>query len=72
MIAYHVVTDRPMTIGQVIVFDENHHSGVYQRVQDKLEIVRQIYANPIAYKGAGHHTAVALRELAMEEVRRKS
>ena len=74
MIAYHVVTDRPMTIGQVIIFDENHHSGVYQRVHDKLEIVRQIYANPIAYKGEEleHHTAVALRELAMEEVRRNS
>ena len=74
MIVYHVVTDRPMTIGQVIVFDENHHSGVYQRVHDKLEIVRQIYANPGAYKEEEleHHTAVALRELAMEEVRRKS
>lgn len=73
MIAYHVVTDRPMTIGQEIIFDENHHSGVYQRVYDKLETVRQIYANPTAYKADDleHHTAVALRELAMEEIRQQ-
>ena len=73
MIAYHVVTDHPMSVGQQIVFDENHHSGVYQRVQDKMEIVRQIYADPAAYqsKELEHHTAVALRELAMEEVRQK-
>lgn len=73
MIAYHVVTDRPMTVGQKILFDENHHSGVYQRVQDKLEAVHQIYADPDAYcaETLEHHTAVALRELAMEEIRLK-
>lgn len=38
MIAYHVVTDRPMYVGQQIIFDEEHH------------------------------TCVALRELALEEV----
>lgn len=26
--AYHVVTDRPMYVGQQIVFDDEHHSGV--------------------------------------------
>ena len=73
MIAYHVVTDRPMTIGQEIIFDKNHHSGVFHRVQAKLHMVRQIYANPAAYKAEEleHHTAVALRELAMEEVRQQ-
>lgn len=25
MFAYHVVTDRPMYVGQQIVFDEEHH-----------------------------------------------
>ena len=73
MIAYHVVTDRPMYVGQRIVFDEDHHSGVYQRVQDKLAIVRDIYANPANYDAETleHHTSVALRELALEEVRQR-
>ena len=73
MYAYHVVTDRPMHIGQKIIFDENHHSGVYQRVYDKLNIVNEIYANPSKYdvETLEHHTSVALRELALEEVRQK-
>ncbi len=62
-----------MAVGQKIIFDENHHSGVYQRVQAKREIVRQIYENPDACHAEEleHHTAVALRELAMEEVRQQ-
>jgi hypothetical protein len=39
MYVYHVVTDRPMQVGQQIVFDETHHSGVYRRVFDKIDIV---------------------------------
>ena len=39
MFAYHVVTERPMYVGQHIVFDEKHHSGVYKRVYEKLNIV---------------------------------
>ena len=35
MYVYHVVTDRPMYVGQEIIFDKEHHSGVYQRVQEK-------------------------------------
>lgn len=31
MFAYHVVTERPMYVGQQILFDEERHSGVYQR-----------------------------------------
>ncbi|MBR4889423.1 MAG: DUF2441 domain-containing protein [Clostridia bacterium] len=73
MIAYHVVTDRPMQVGQQILFDEHHHSGVYQRVLEKAEAVNEIYANPAAFRTETleHHTAVALRELALEEVRQK-
>ena len=73
MFAYHVVTERPMAVGQQILFDENHHSGVYQRVHEKMEIVQKIYANPASYSAAEleHHTAVALRELAIEEVRQQ-
>lgn len=73
MRVYHVVTDRPMKVGQTIVFDENNHSGVYQRVMDKLDIVNEIYENPDKYNAdeLEHHTSVALRELAMEEVRKE-
>ncbi len=70
--AWHVVTGRPMALGQHIVFDENHHNGVYHRVMEKLPMVDALYAEPEAWDGQDleHHLSVALRELAMEEVRR--
>lgn len=73
MYAFHVVTDKPMYVGQRILFGETHHSGVYQRVYDKLDIVNDIYDNPEKYneEKLEHHTSVALRELALEEVRRE-
>lgn len=74
MYAYHVVTERPMHVGQMIIFDETHHSGVFQRVHEKIDIVNDIYANPDKYdaENLDHHTSVALRELALEEVRQKN
>ena len=72
IIAYHVVTDRPMTVGQHIIFDENHHSGVYSRVMALKEAAADVYAHPEKYDlPLAHHLDVALRELAMEEVRRE-
>ncbi len=73
MYVYHVVTDRTMYVGQEIVFDKEHHSGVYQRVQEKIDIVDAIYADPTRYNAdeLEHHTAVALRELALEEIRQE-
>ena len=73
MYVYHVVTDRPMYAGQEIVFDETHRSGVYSRVLAKADAVQAIYANPSEYDAdtLEHHTSVALRELALEEVRQK-
>ena len=70
---YHVVTDKPMKLGQVIVFDENHHSGVYNRVYALKDKVDEIYSNPGYYddNDFAHHLKVALRELALEEVRRE-
>ena len=72
MYVYHVVTEKPMKAGQQIVFDETHHNGVYQRVLEKINIVHDIYANPARYnvETLEHHTSVALRELALEDVRR--
>jgi len=74
MYAYHVVTDRPVHLRQHIVFDVIHHNGVFQRVNDKLDIVNDIYAHPSKYNGdmLEHHASVALRELALEEVRLKN
>lgn len=71
LFVYHVVTEKPMHLGQRIVFDKNHHNGVWQRVNEKLDIVNDIYHNPEKYKNIEleHHTSVALRELALEKVR---
>ena len=72
-IYYHVVTDKPMELGQELVFDDDHHSGVYHRVYELKDKVDEIYNNPEAYKNVelDHHLKVALRELAMEEVRKE-
>lgn len=60
-----------MYVGQHIAFDDNHHNGVWQRVNEKLDIVCDIYNNPEKHKNIEieHHTSVALRELALEKVR---
>lgn len=70
--AYHVVTERKMQKNQILTFDEQHHSGVYERVYEKQNEVEQIYAHSAQYEAATlpHHTLVAIRELALEEVRR--
>ncbi len=70
---YHVVTNCPMKPGQHIIFNETHHNGVWERVNDKLDIVEEIYKNPDQYDAGRleHHTSVALRELALEEVRQQ-
>lgn len=71
LFVYHVVTEKPMHIGQHINFDENHHNGVWQRVNEKLDVVNDIYNHFEEYMNVEleHHTSVALRELALEKVR---
>ncbi len=73
LIVYHVVTGRAMHVGQEFILDESHPNGVYCRVMEKLPLVLDIYAHPERYRAdeLEHHTAVALRELAMETVRRE-
>lgn len=44
--AYHVVTERPMQLGQHILFDDTHHSGVYERVMGRLDVVNDIPQSP--------------------------
>lgn len=71
-IYYHVVTERPIQLGQEVIFDYNHHSCLYDRVYAFKDKVEEIYKNPKDYKNIelDHHLKVALRELAMEEVRK--
>ena len=72
MKVYHVVCDRPLQIGQRIVFDDNNRSGVYQRVMALADTAADVLAHPEKYPlPLEHHLDVALRELAMEEVRRE-
>lgn len=71
-IAYHVVTERPMQAGQILRFDQDMLTGVARRVNEKAGAIEQIYAHPDRFvaEQLEHHTRVALRELALEEVRR--
>lgn len=70
---YHVVTEREMELNQVIEFNENTHSGVYNRVYALEDKVLDIYNNPDKYKDVEleYPVKVALREFALEEVRSK-
>ena len=52
-----------MTPGQRIVFDENHHSGVYARVMARAREAQDCYEHP--RQELDHHLMVSLRELAL-------
>lgn len=72
MRVYHVVCDRPLTVGQVIRFDEENHSGVYKRVIALADTAADVLAHPEKYpEPLEHHLDVAIRELALEQVRRE-
>ena len=72
MFVYHVVTERPMAVGQHIIFDEEHRSGVYSRVMALADTAADVYPHPEKYPlPLEHHLGVALRELALEQVRRE-
>lgn len=72
-IYYHVVTNKQMQLNQIIVFDKYNTSGLYDRVYALKTVVDDIYNNPSKYKNEklDHHTKVALRELALEKVRKE-
>ena len=72
MKVYHVVCDRPLQVGQRIIFDEENRSGVYQRVMALADTAADVLAHPEKYTlPLEHHLDVAIRELAMEQVRRE-
>jgi hypothetical protein len=72
---YHVVTEKPMRLGQIILFDDNHHNGVYNRVMacKKLldgskptdDLSRFINSN------LEYWAVRTYRELALEKVRKE-
>ena len=73
MIFYHVVSDIPKRVGEHILLDEAHPNGVHRRVYAQLNVVEDIYAHPEKYEGKAlsHEVHVALRELALEQVRKE-
>ena len=66
---YHIVTDSSMEKGQHIIFNDVNYSGVYKRVNDKIQIVF-IYPEKYNADFFEYHTKVAMRELALEKVRK--
>ena len=73
MYYYHVISDLPKHVGDHIVMDEQNHNGVYRRVHACAEIVEDIYRHPEKYqdKDLSHEVRVALRELALETIRKE-
>ena len=72
---YHVVTEKPMILGQKIVFNEKHHNGVYNRVMTCKKILDgenpQSDLADFIKLDLNKWTSVTFRELALEQVRRK-
>ncbi|GFP75447.1 DUF2441 domain-containing protein [Clostridium fungisolvens] len=72
---YHVVTEKPMKLGQKILFDENNHNGVYNRVMTFKRIVEgeDVHGEiaDLIKSDLDKWGKVAYRELALEEVRRE-
>lgn len=70
---FHVISDIPKKIGEHIILDDKHPNGVHKRVYEELETVNDIYNNPEKYKDTEltHKVDVALRELALEKVRKE-
>lgn len=72
MRVYHVVSDRPMEVGQVIRFDGDNRSGVWQRVMALADTAADVLLHPEKYElPLEHRLDVAIRELAMEQVRQE-
>ncbi len=73
MIFFHVISDVPKYVGQHIILDDEHPNGVHKRVHEHMSVVEDIYANPEKYEGKelSHDVDVALRELALEKVRKE-
>lgn len=71
---YHVLTEKPMKLGQVIVFDENNQNGVAKRVQATLDYINgkkiSEELQSLITIDVERWKKVAFRELALEKVRK--
>ncbi len=72
---YHVVTEKPMFLGQQIIFNGDHHNGVYNRVMTCKRILNgenpQCDLTDFIKLDLNKWTSVTYRELALEQVRCK-
>ena len=72
---YHAVTELPMFVGQIIIFDDNHHNGVYDRVMTCKRILdgENVEGDIAEFikSNLNRCTKVMFRELALEKVRRE-
>ena len=70
---YHVVTERPMRLGQVITLGGNYHNGVYNRVTTFFNMINDSdFQNDISdfiKSDMDNWAKVAYREAALEKVR---
>ena len=73
MVFYHVISDIPKYAGEHIILDAAHPNRVYHRVYAQMHTVEEIYRDPEAFAGQEliHEVNVALRELALEKVRKE-
>ena len=73
MIYYHVISDTPKSKGDRLLLDDQHPNGVYKRVYACMDTVEDIYRQPEKYEATelSHAVHVALRELALEEIRKE-
>ena len=66
---YHVVTEKPMVLGQEMVFDELRHNFIYKKIDKYRGKVKRVYEKKL--KVEDEELKKALREFALEEVREK-
>ena len=67
---YHVVTEKPMELGQEMVFDEYRHNFIYKKIDKYRTTVKRVYENKDNIDN-NEELKKALREYALEEVRQK-
>ena len=65
---YHVVTEKPMKLGQVMVFVEIRHNFIYKKIDKYRHKVKKVYEKKL--KVEDEELKKALREYALEEVRK--
>ncbi len=73
MVFYHVISDTPKHAGQHILLDDRHPNGVHRSVYARFDDASLICRHPDKYDQAAlsHEIRVALRELALEKVRKE-